>query len=391
MTALTDTTTQAPGPSRATMRNFALDRARTFLTIVVLIHHAVIPYTFFGHTDPKNWIGFDAIVLANDSYFMAMFFLLSGLFVWPSLSHRVKWQFTRDRLLRLGLPFAVGALTIIPLAYYAVAPRDSRPSFAAFWWKTISEGPWPAGPIWFTWVLFVFGLIAGAIYWRAPHSVDWINRVSQRGFTQPMSFFLIFVAATALVYVPARVFIGPNEWFALGPIAVQKSRVLLYATYFAFGIGIGAAQFDRGVFSASGALPTQWLRWVVIAIVPYVLLWALIYMKRYVIGNPPTPPMWYEAAYGLAFAVFSAAMLFAVLAIFLRFNRDGWSVLDPLQHDAYGIFLVHYVFVLWIQYYLFDADLPAISKALIAFVGTLGLSWATSAALRQIPGAKHVL
>ena len=74
MIAITDTDIQAHAAPRETTRNMALDRARTFLTIVVLIHHAVIPYTFFGHTDPKQWIGFDAIVLANDSYFMAMFF-----------------------------------------------------------------------------------------------------------------------------------------------------------------------------------------------------------------------------------------------------------------------------------------------------------------------------
>jgi hypothetical protein len=55
-------------------RNFSIDRTRTFLTLVVLIHHSVIPYTYFGHTDPKSWIGFDMIVLATDSFFMAMFF-----------------------------------------------------------------------------------------------------------------------------------------------------------------------------------------------------------------------------------------------------------------------------------------------------------------------------
>ena len=38
---------------KAKSRNLSLDRARTFLTLVVLLHHAVIPYTYFGHTDPK--------------------------------------------------------------------------------------------------------------------------------------------------------------------------------------------------------------------------------------------------------------------------------------------------------------------------------------------------
>ena len=391
MTVTADIEEQAEARPQAAARNMALDRARTFLTIVVLIHHAVIPYTFYGHTDPKNWLGFDMIVLANDSYFMAMFFLLSGLFVWPSLSRRAKGDFTRDRLWRLGLPFVLGALTVIPIAYYALVPRDKPIGFGAFWWNMITHGPWPSGPIWFTWVLLLFGVLAGAMFWRAPHIVDPINRLSQRGFTRPLDVFLVFAAVTAVIYMAGRLYFGPNEWFAFGPIAVQKSRVLLYAAYFAFGIGIGAAQFQRGVFGADSALPSQWLRWVFAALVPYLLIWALIYVKRYVIGNPPTPPQWYEAAYGLAFATFSAAMLFAVLAIFLRFMRGGSSLLDPLQHDAYGIFLVHYMYVLWIQHWLFDVELPAIPKALIALGGTLILSWATSAVLRQIPGAKRVL
>ena len=116
-------------------RNLALDRARTFLTVVVVIHHAVIPYTYFGHTDPTSWIGFDMVVLANDSFFMAMFFFLSGLFVWPGLGHKEPLTFLRERLLRLGLPFAVAALTVIPLAYYALAlrqmPGDAAPDHAA--------------------------------------------------------------------------------------------------------------------------------------------------------------------------------------------------------------------------------------------------------------------
>jgi uncharacterized membrane protein YcfT len=95
---------------KAHSRNVALDRARTFLTLVVLLHHAVIPYTYFGHTDPTSWIGFDCVVLATDSFFMAMFFFLSGLFVWPGLGHKPWLIFLRDRLVRLGLPFVICAL-----------------------------------------------------------------------------------------------------------------------------------------------------------------------------------------------------------------------------------------------------------------------------------------
>src|ERR1700761_9502666 len=119
---------------QAKTRNPALDRARTFLTLVVLLHHAVIPYTYFGHTDPKSFFGFDMIVLATDSFFMAMFFFLSGLFVWPGITRKGPAKYLGDRLIRLGIPFAICALTIIPFAYYAVAlPQDPNLTFAAHW------------------------------------------------------------------------------------------------------------------------------------------------------------------------------------------------------------------------------------------------------------------
>jgi peptidoglycan/LPS O-acetylase OafA/YrhL len=120
-------------------------------------------------------------------------------------------------------------------------------------------------------------------------------------------------------------------------------------------------------------------------------MWVLIYIKREILGNPVDLPDWYEATYGLFFAAFSVAIMFAILAYFLRFKQSGSSILDPMQADAYGMFLVHYPIVLWLQYWLFDFDLPAIVKAAVAFVLTVALSWAATAALRKIPGAKQVL
>ena len=377
---------------KATTRNAALDRARTFLTLVVVIHHAVIPYTYFGDAGGKSWLGFDAVILATDSFFMAMFFFLSGLFVWPSFAHKAPPIFLRDRLLRLGLPFAIAAFTTIPIAYYAVALRQQPDiDFAAFWWKTITVGPWPSGPIWFVWVLLAFDLSASVLYRLSPTLVDPINRLSLRGYDRPAEFFLFLLAITAVVYIPARVHYGPGYWFEFGPFSVQASRVPLYAAYFFIGAGVGAANFDRGVLSADGRLAKSSSGWVIATLIPYCLLWVLIYIKRAILGNPLLLPDWYEASYGLFFVAFSAAILFAILAYFLRFKQSGWSVLDPMQGDAYGIFLVHYPIVLWLQYWLFDFDLPAIVKAAVAFVLTVALSWAATAALRKIPGATRVL
>jgi hypothetical protein len=298
----------------------------------------------------------------------------------------------RDRLLRLGLPFAIAAFTVIPIAYYAVSLRQHPEiGFSEFWWKTVTSGPWPSGPIWFVWVLLMFDLTASLLYQLSPHLLDPINRFSQRGFEQPGMFFLLLLSASVVTYIPALLYFGPNRWFQFGPLDVQASRVLLYATYFFIGAGIGAANFQRGVLSAAGRLAKSSWGWMAVTLVPYCLLWVMIYIKRELLGNPPVQPQWYLAIYGFFFVAFSAAILFAILAYFLRFKEQGWSVLDPMQGDAYGMFLVHYPIALWLQYWLFTYDIPAIIKAAIGFVLTVAFSWMLTRALRQIPGATKVL
>lgn len=377
---------------RSKARNLSLDRARTFLTLVVLLHHAVIPYTYFGHTDPTSWIGFDIVVLATDSFFMAMFFFLSGLFTWPGIARKAPSVFLRDRLLRLGLPFAIAAFTVIPLAYYAIALRhEPELSFTAFWWKTVTVGPWPSGPIWFVWVLLAFDLSASLLYRVSAHLVDPGNRISLRGFEQPAAFWLMLVVVTALVYVPSLLYFGGSKWFELGPFSVQASRILLYFAYFFIGVSVGAANFDRGILSADGQLPKQRWLWVFATLIPYCLMWGMIYIKREVLGNPDPQPHWYQAIYSTFFVLFSASILLAILAFFLHQKAPGPNLLDRMQADAYGMFLVHYPIALWIQYALYDYSLPAIVKAAIGFVLTVILSWALTAGLRKIPGASHVL
>ncbi|OSJ15292.1 acyltransferase [Bradyrhizobium canariense] len=383
---------EAHAAPRAKARNLSLDRARTFLTLVVLLHHAVIPYTYFGHTDPASWAGFDVVVLATDSFFMAMFFFLSGLFTWPGIARKAPSVFLRDRLLRLGLPFAIAAFTVIPLAYYAIALRhDPGLSFTAFWWKTITVGPWPSGPIWFVWVLLAFDLTASLLYRVSARLVDPGNRVSLRGFDQPAVFWLLLVVVTAIAYVPALLYFGGSKWFELGPFSVQASRILLYFAYFFIGVSVGAANFDRGILSAGGQLPKQRWLWVIATLIAYCLMWGMIYIKRDILGNPDPQPHWYQAIYGTFFVLFSSSILLAILAFFLHKKSPGPNLLDRMQADAYGIFLVHYPIALWIQYALFDYSLPAIVKATIGFVLTVILSWGLTAALRKIPGASHVL
>ncbi|MCB0073208.1 MAG: ABC transporter permease, partial [Caldilineaceae bacterium] len=52
--------------------------------------------------------------------FMALMFFISGLFVWRSLARKGVGPFLRDRLIRLGIPFVVGVLVLVPLAWWLI-------------------------------------------------------------------------------------------------------------------------------------------------------------------------------------------------------------------------------------------------------------------------------
>src|SRR5436190_14596898 len=91
----------------ATERIVPLDRARTLITLLVVIHHSVVNFTYFGNGDRIRWLGFDLVVLFNDSFFMAFMFLISGLFVHDSLTRRGVAEFLRWRAWRLGVPLLI--------------------------------------------------------------------------------------------------------------------------------------------------------------------------------------------------------------------------------------------------------------------------------------------
>ena len=395
--------TAAPAQARAVpktkARNAAIDRARTFITMLVLVHHSVIAYTHFGHTDKQSFLGFDLVVMFNDSFFMSAMFFLSGLFVWPSLQRKGIAWFLRDRWWRLGLPFIVCALLVMPFAYWAVELElhDPNTTFAAFWWRTVTEGPWNSGPAWFVWVLLALDVIAAFVYYALSGWVEAIGKLSLESFGRPGLFFWALLIATTVVYLPVVMYFTASHWLALGPFAIQSSRILLYLFYFLAGCGVGAASFDRGLLAPDGEMARRWPVWLGATIFTYGCIVALIYIKHSVLSDPNNLPLWWDIAYALAFVSYSAAQTFNILALFLRFDNEGSSIFDPLRDSAYGIYLLHYVPVLWLQYWLFGMtfgpvdQLTAIIKAVIVFVLTLALSWAATVALRKIPGATQVL
>jgi surface polysaccharide O-acyltransferase-like enzyme len=376
----------------APARIVALDRMRTFVILLVLLHHSVINYTWFGHGDPMRWLGFDLVVLFNDSFFMAYMFLISGLFVRDSLVRKGWAIFLRDRAWRLGLPFLISVFVLMPVAYYPTFLRYHLPgttdfSFLHFWWHTLTVGPWPSGPAWFLWVLLALDVMAAALWSIAPHVIPALGQVIYAARNRPMLAFVVFLVVSIAAYLPMHLAFGDISWLELSrfPLPIQTSRILLYPAYFFTGVGIGAVNLRVGLLAQDGELAKLWPAWLSYAFVFYVAILVSVYAHHNWVTDFDSPPLVWKFGYGFAFAAYSAAMAFTVTAIFLRFAESAWRLLDAMQPAAYGIYLLHYIFIIWLQYAVYDISFPAFVKFAIVFGGTFSMSWGLTMMLRKIP------
>ena len=382
----------------APARIVPLDRARTFVILLVLLHHSVINYTWFGHGDPMRWLGFDLVVLFNDSFFMALMFFISGLFVRDSLARKGWAIFLRDRAWRLGVPFLISIFVLMPIAYYPTFLRYHLPgttdfNFLHFWGHTLTVGPWPSGPAWFLWVLLALDLIAAAVWSIAPHVIPALGQLIFTTRNRPMMAFGVFLIASITAYLPMHLAFGDISWLEPGrfPLPIQTSRILLYPAYFFTGVAVGAVSLKLGLLAENGELARRWPVWLAFAFVFYVAILIVVYAHHNWVADFDSPPLSWKVSYGLAFAAYSAAMAFTVSSIFLRFTGTGSGLLDALQSSAYGVYLLHYIFIIWLQYAVYDYSFPAVVKFAIVFAGTLSLSWGLTLMLRRIPAVARMI
>ena len=197
-------------------------------------------------------------------------------------------NFFADRLLRLGLPFVICAFTVIPIAYYAISLRQHPDiGFSEFWWKMVTVGP----------VAERADLVRLGAAGVRPDGQPAVPAVAQSGrsdqppfaarsSTSPPVFFRFCLPSPPSLYIPGadwlrtqplvrvRAVLGPGQ-----PRAALCDLLLFRRRHRRRAFGPRAARRD-------GRLAKSSWGWMAVTLVPYCLLWVMIYIKREILGNP---------------------------------------------------------------------------------------------------------
>jgi hypothetical protein len=282
----------------------------------------------------------------------------------------------------------------MPLAYYpSYAVTGADPGFLAYARAWLSLGVWPSGPAWFIWLLLVFDTVAAGLHvlgrrWTAntqapPHL---------GAFSRPPAFVAALLAVSVLVYVPMELIFGADNWVTLGAFSLQASRPLLYAAFFLAGIQMGASGTESGFLARNGGLARQWPIWLSAGLAAYALRLAIIITLVLPVAAAHRPlPLTLRLLVDLTLVLGCGTISFAFIALFRRFAVAHQAVFDSLSASSYGMYLIHYPVVVWLQFALLAVALGPIAKGSVVFVGAVALSWGIVVALRRVPVIACVL
>jgi hypothetical protein len=381
--------------------SMALNNLRGLVILIVLAFHSLLaylgslgpsafpfdlsPYEWraFPIVDSHRWFGFDLFCAWQDVYLMSLMFFLSALFTWSSLARKQTLRFLGDRFQRLGVPFIFALVVVMPLALYPVYRVTAvDPSLAGYARHYLALPFLPNGPMWFLWQLLTLTCMAAALHRYAPHWVETLGRWSSSTATHPRRYFIGLTTASALAYIPLALAFTPWSWSEHGPFALQFSRPLHYAVYYLAGLGVGAFGIERGLLAPGGMLARRWAVWLASALGSLFLWMGLTGLAmRFATGGPIV----LQVGVGISFALACASGCLFMLAICLRFGARRSQIFGSLARNSFGMYLFHYIFVVWLQYALLGMAWFAIAKAMVVFGGTVLLAWLTTEAMRFVP------
>ena len=376
-------------------RQVYLDNLKVILVAAIIAGHGVAGYAdveFWPYAEIRETtladattIGLLAVVGPFALFMIPLLFLLAGLLTPASVQRKGPGRYARDRLRRLGGPFAVFVLVLWPLLMYPIHPPGETPE--SYWDDFLTSGGWglDAGVMWFVGVLLLLSLgYAASVRWRRGGGP---GRLGRSELTVGR-LLLLGLAVTVATYVLRLVYQYDGDEYVIDLNVYQWPQCLAM-----FGLGLVAAG-QGWLMAVPDRLCRQCRGATLVAGVGFGA-----YMAAGAVLGTFEESAWRGGLNldALVFTTLESAVTVVgavwLLAVAQRHLDRPLRWAGPaVRRSAYGAFIVQGFLLIGLAVALRPLPLPAEAKALVVagggVAGSFALAWLS---IRRVPGVGRVL
>jgi glucan biosynthesis protein C len=357
-----------------------LDRVKTLMTVLVISVHAAVTYGSEGgwyyQESTGDMVTVVLLTMQNavlQSFFMSLFFFISGYFIPKSLEKKGTGKFVMDKLTRLGLPclaffFALGPLTI----WIA----ETRLEGLGFTYRDSVH----IGPLWFAQALLIFT----GIYLVLRRLIS--RYLPDRPIPATPSkkhLYLLFV------FLAVATFLARWAWpMGEGIWGMQLGSFPQYIALFSLGI-LSRKRGWLADLSRISIPKTGGLALFGIVLLPVFMMFG----EDPVLGLAPFMGgfYWQAGFYAIWESGMCIVMCLFILALYSRRNRLHTGFSREFSASAYTVYIIHPAVLLGLTLLQAGWEIHPLLKFASLLVSGTALSLFLGAPIRRLPGLKKVL
>jgi peptidoglycan/LPS O-acetylase OafA/YrhL len=371
-------------------RAFYIDRLRTVMTVLVILHHTAITYGAIGgwwwqEIAPNGSASSTLLILfctTNQAYFMGFFFLLAGYFTPPSLERKGYARFIGDRFLRLGIPLLAFILILGPVTSAIVTAMQGQGFWPTIVWlwhhKRVINGP-----LWFAQALLIFSI--GYCAWRAVAGAPLAGAVRKPSSVPAYGWWLASALGVGAAALAIRQFVPTG-------VNIFGLQLGYFSTYiFLFAAGIAAWRYD---WLRQLSLKRAW-PWIVTLIVAWPAMPVAVAIAR---ASPNGSNLSFSGGFSwtaIVYAFWEPFVAWGLIAAWLLFSRAYMNRESKLwawlNRRAYAVYIIHPPVLVTISMLMHGWAAPALVK--FGVTGTLACvaTWLVADPLVRLPGVRRVV
>lgn len=374
-------------------RHRYLDHLRAALVILVVLHHVAVVYgaaaPFYyvepPFTSPRAYQVLMVFVLANQSFFMGVLFLLAGYFTPGSYDRKGTGTFVKDKLLRLGVPLVIWVFILNPVSsigYYLMPPSLSGIT-TQLTWQTYPKliG---LGPLWFVLMLLIFN--AGYVAWR---------RVTKESGEAQSHSRLSYLKIAVFTLCLAGVSYATRIIVPLGKSVLGFPTLAYLPQYLSFFI-VGAVAFRRDWMASLQS--SKGIIGFLMAAFAGVFLFPLAFTGKMfsvavtpALNNAMGAGHWQSALYALWDSIFSVGLCLVLVTFFRRFFDKKCTVGSVMSQQSYAVYIIHTPIIVFLAYLMRGISVGSLAKFGVASILAVFISFVLAFAIKKIPGVSRIL